>query len=143
MSQMTDVAENDFIDTYIRGQATTRPSTWTHRLYTAAPGETGGGTEASYTGYAAVTQTASLANYAGTQGAGTTTASTGTGGQTSNNNVLTFGSPSSGATQTIVAHALCSGTTPWYYGNLTTSRTISSGDVAPSLAAGAWTLTAA
>ncbi len=143
MSQMTDVAENDFIDTYARGQATTRPTSWVHRLFTAAPGETGGGTEASYTGYAAVTQTASLANYAGTQGAGTTTASTGTSGTTSNNNALTFGTPNSGTSQTVTHQAWCAGTTPWFYGALTTPRTINNGDVAPVAAAGAMQLTAA
>ena len=143
MSQMTDVAENDFIDTNIRGQTSTKPSTWNIRLYTAAPGETGGGTVASYTNYADVTQTASLANFAGTQAAGSTTASTGTGGQTSNNNVLTFGTAAGSGPQTMVAFAWCATTTPWYYGNLTTSRTINNADVAPSFAAAALTLTAA
>jgi hypothetical protein len=143
MSQMTDVMENDFIDTYIRGQTSAKPATWTIRLYTAAPGETGGGTEASYTNYAAVTQTASLANFAGTQGAGTTTASTGTGGQTSNNNVLTFGTAAGSGPQTLTHYAWCNGSTPWIHGALTTSRTINNGDVAPSFAAAALTLTAA
>ncbi|MBY0490644.1 MAG: hypothetical protein K2R93_12450 [Gemmatimonadaceae bacterium] len=142
MSQMTDVAENDFIDTYIRGQTSTKPATWSIRLYTAAPGETGGGTEASYTNYAAVTQAASLANFAGTQSAGSTTASSGTGGQTSNNNALTWGTAAGSGPQTLTNFAWCSGTTPWYYGTLTSSRTINNGDAAPTAAAGQFTLTA-
>jgi hypothetical protein len=141
MSQMTDVAENDFIDSYIRGQASTKPSTWTIRLYTAAPGETGGGTEASYTNYAAVTQAASLTNFAGTQSAGSTTASTGTGGQTSNNNVLTFGTAAGSGPQTLTHFQWCNGTTGWFYGALTASRIINNGDAAPSFAAGALTVT--
>jgi hypothetical protein len=143
MSQMTDIAENDFIDVYIRNQASGKPTSWNIRLYTAATGETGGGTVASYTNYADVSVAASLANFAGTQGAGTTTASTGTGGVTSNNNVLTFGTAAGSGPQTLTHFAWCNATTPWYYGALTTSRTINNGDVAPSFAAAALTLTAA
>jgi len=43
--------------------------------------------------YARVPVTASLANWAGTQGAGSTTASTGTSGTTSNNNTVAFAQP--------------------------------------------------
>lgn len=143
MSQATDVAENDIIDTYIRNQTSTKPTTWTFRLYTAAPGETGGGTEASYTNYAAATLAASLANFAGTQSAGSTTASSGTGGQTSNNLLLTFGTAAGSGTQTLTHLAWCSGTTPWFYGSLTNSRVINNGDAAPTAAAGACTLTVA
>lgn len=46
--------------------------------------------EVSGGSYARVTYANTLANWAGTQGAGTTVASTGTTGQTSNNNVVTF-----------------------------------------------------
>ncbi|KAA1013052.1 hypothetical protein FVF58_09690 [Paraburkholderia panacisoli] len=46
--------------------------------------------EGSATGYARVAITSSLANWAGTQGAGTTVASTGTSGQISNNNAIAF-----------------------------------------------------
>ncbi len=145
MSQMTDIAENDFIDVYIRGQTSAKPATWTIRLYTAAPGEAGGGTEASYQNYAPATQAASLANFAGTQGAGTTTASTGTGGQTSNNNVLTFGTAAgaTGTPQTLTHFQWCNNAAGWFYGTLTSSRTINNGDVAPSFAAAALTLQAA
>lgn len=143
MSALTDIAENDFVDVYLRNQASAKPTTWTIRLYTAAPGETGGGTEASYTNYAAVTQTASLANFAGTQSAGSTTASTGTGGQTSNNNLLTFGTTAGSGPQTLTHFAFCNGTTPWIYGALSASRIINNGDQAPTAAILALTITVA
>lgn len=143
MSQMCDVMENDVIDVYWRGQASGKPSTWNLHLFTAAPGETGGGTIASYTNYAAVAIAASLANMAGTQGAGTTSASSGTSGQTSNNNALTWGTPAGSGPQTLTHFAWCNGTTPWAYGTLTASRTINNGDAAPTAAAGQFTVTAA
>jgi hypothetical protein len=46
--------------------------------------------EGSATGYARIGVASSLANWAGTQGAGTVVASTGTSGQTSNNNAINF-----------------------------------------------------
>lgn len=143
MANMTDIAENDFIDTYFRNQASTKPTTWVSRLYTAAPGETGGGTEAAYTNYAAQSIVASLANFAGTQSGGSTTASTGTGGQTSNNGLLTYGTAAGSGPSTLTHHALCATTTPWYYATLTNSRVINNADAAPQAAIGAHTFTAA
>lgn len=138
MSAYTDVAENAIQDAVWRAQALGAPATWTFRLYTAAPGETGGGTEASYTGYAAATLAASLTNFAGTQSAGSTTASSGTGGTTSNNSILTFGTAATSGPQTLTHIAACNSTTPWVYGALTASRIINSGDQAPTCAAGAF-----
>lgn len=143
MSAATDVAENAIIDAVIRAQTPTFPATWTFRIYTAAPGETGGGTEASYTNYAAATLAASLANFAGTQSAGSTTASSGTGGQTSNNSLLTFGTTAGSGPQTLTHIAWCNGSTPWFYGALTNTRIINNGDAAPTAAAGSLTLTVA
>jgi hypothetical protein len=144
MSALTDLAENAVVDSLIRGQAAGFPTTWTIRLYTAAPGETGGGTEATYGGYGPATQAASLANWAGTQGGGTTVASSGTGGQTSNNNALTFGTPATtGTPQTLTHFAFCNGTTPWIVGGLSQSRIINNGDQAPTAAIGALTVTVA
>jgi hypothetical protein len=62
-------------------------------LDTVACGETGSGTEVTGGSYARVAVTSSLANWAGTQSAGSTTASSGTGGTTSNNNAITFSAP--------------------------------------------------
>lgn len=102
-----------------------------------------GGTvvEASYTGYARANSAASLANWAGTQGAGTTVASTGTGvPTTSNNGTLTFGTTNTGSTAYVWATATFDATSA---GNmlevepLTTVKTINNGDPAPTFAAGA------
>ncbi len=146
MANLTNAAENAIIDALLRGQALGAPATFHVALFTSDPGETGGGTEASYTGYARVAVTSSLANWAGTQGAGTTVASSGTGGVTSNNGVITFGAPTGGGPQTITHWGLMSastGGTMWIYGALSASRTLNNGDAAPSFAAGALQITAA
>ena len=62
-------------------------------LYTAAPSNAGGGTEVSGGSYARIAIASSLAAWAGTQSAGSTTASTGTSGVTSNNAALVFPTP--------------------------------------------------
>lgn len=99
--------------------------------------------EASYAGYARANSAASMANWAGTQGAGTTVSSTGTGvPTTSNNNILTFGTTNTGTTAYVWATASFDATTG---GNmleiepLTTVKTINNGDPAPTFAAGALT----
>ncbi len=87
----SDKYENEIgIDHAIRGQAHTAVATHYFGLSTAACDDTGAGAEPSGNGYARVSVTASLANFAGTQGPGTTTASSGNGGQTSNNGAITF-----------------------------------------------------
>lgn len=144
MSAASDYAENAVIDRVVRGQSTPAfPTTWSFDLYSAAPGETGGGTKLSYSGYAAATQTANMTNFAGTQSAGSTTASSGTGGQTSNNNLLTFGTAATSGPQTGTHMAWGDGTNMWFYGALTNARVINNGDVAPTAAAGTLTLTVA
>lgn len=143
MAGFTDTIENSLIDALFRGQTITFLTTVYVALYTAAPGEAGGGTEATYTGYARVGVVASLANWAGTQSAGSTAASSGTGGQTSNNGAITFGAPTSGP-QTVTHFSLMSASsagTMWSFGTLTSSRTLNNGDAAPSFAAGALTFT--
>ena len=147
MSQLTNFAENKVVDALLRGQALGTPATWHVALFTSATvvDETGAGTEASYTGYARVAVTASLANFAGTQSAGSTTASSGTGGQSSNNAAITFGAPTSGP-QTLRYFALMDASTGgnmWLYGQLTADRIVNNGDAAPSFAIGALTVTVA
>ena len=146
MANLTNFAENALIDALLRGQALGAPATFHVALFSSDPTETGAaGTELSYTGYARVAVTSSLANWAGTQGAGTTVASSGTGGVSSNNNAITFGAPTSGP-QTATHWALMSASTAgnmWLYGSLTTSQTITNGGSAPSFAIGALVITAA
>ncbi|HVM95564.1 MAG TPA: hypothetical protein VMT89_04205 [Candidatus Acidoferrales bacterium] len=100
-----------------------------------------GGTfpEAAYTGYARISVASSLANWAGTQGAGTTVASSGSSGTTSNNNAITFGAPTSGPTiifGVVLMDASSSGNA-WTWGSLSVSKTLNNGDAAPSFPAAA------
>jgi hypothetical protein len=84
----------------------------------------------------------SLTDWAGTQGAASTTASTGTSQTTSNNNVITFGTPTANWNQ-IGAMMLWDQTTGgnlWQTGVLTAPKTVNNGDPAPSYAAGALTI---
>ncbi|MBA4344399.1 MAG: hypothetical protein C0423_19845 [Methylibium sp.] len=99
--------------------------------------------EPSGGGYGRVAVANSLANFAGTQGAGTTTASSGTSGQTSNNVPITWPAPTadwqaSGARIVGVAEfdANVAGNA-WIWKMLAVPKTINNGDAAPSIAAGA------
>lgn len=151
MAALTDAFENKIIDFLFRGQALglanssagagSGPTNIYVGLFTTAPTDSTAGTEVSGGSYARVTVAASLANWAGTQSAGSTTASTGTGGTTSNNNAVTFPAPTANW-GTIVAAGLfdsTSGGTLLAYGALTTNKTVNNGDAAPSFAAGALT----
>lgn len=90
MTQMTNYAENKVID-FIRGQGLTLPASWYIALGSAASDSSF--TELAGTGYARVTVTRSLANFAGTQAPGTTLASNGTSHASSNNNAISWGNP--------------------------------------------------
>jgi len=109
-------------------------------LFTVAPGETGGGTEVTGGSYARVAVTCSLTNFAGTQSAGSTTASSGTGGTTSNNGAITFPTPTAnwGSVVAIGVFDLVTGGNLINYGTLTTPKTVNNGDPAPSFAAAAY-----
>lgn len=141
MSAMSDYLENKIIDWLLRGQAYTPPATAYVGLYTAAPSDAGGGTEVSGGSYARVAVSSSLANWAGTQSSGSTVASSGTNGTTSNNGAITFPAPTANW-GTVVAFGVfdaSSGGNLLFYANLSTSKTINNGDAAPSFAAGALT----
>lgn len=117
------------------------PGTLYIAAYTVAPTETGGGTEVTGGSYARVAVSASLTAWAGTQSAGSTTASSGTGGTTSNNGTITFPAPTAdwGQIVAIGIHLTPTGDTLSRYGLLTTPKTVNNGDPAPSYAAGALT----
>ena len=89
---LTDYAENKVVDALLRGQALGAPATQYIALFTTACTDAGPGTEVSTSGtaYARQSVTASLANWSGTQSAGSTVASTGSNGTTSNNVVITW-----------------------------------------------------
>ena len=152
MGSKSDFLENKLIDWFFRAQAIgitgasaaagTGPATLYVGLLTAAPSDSAAGTEVSGGSYARVAVTSGLSAWAGTQGAGTTVASTGTGGTTSNNAAITFPAPT--ANWGVVTHfAIYDAATAGnllYWAALTTSKTINNGDAAPSFAAGALTV---
>jgi hypothetical protein len=137
---MSDYLENKIIDFLFRGQTYTPPTTLYIALFTTADNDAGAArVEVSGGSYARVAVTSSLANWAGTQGAATTVASTGTTGTTSNNNAITFAAPTAnwGTVQGIgIMDALTGGNELWY-GSLATSKTVNSGDPAPTFSAAA------
>jgi hypothetical protein len=151
MSALTDAFENKLIDWKLRGQAlglngaTAAAGSGFANVYigliTAAGSDGAVGTEVSGGGYARVAVACTLANWAGTQGAGTTTVSTGSSGTTSNNNTITFPTPTGPWGQAVefgVFDSLTAGTELWR-GALGTPKTINNGDPAPYFAAGSMT----
>ena len=127
---LSDYAENHYIDHIVRGTAFTAPATVYFGLSTTACSDSSFGTEVSGGSYARVAVTANTTNFAGTQSAGSTTASSGTGGQTSNNAAINFPTPSAGwgtVTYWFIADASTSGNL-LICDDLTVSKTINSGD---------------
>jgi len=110
----TNFLETEILDHVFGGAAYTAPSTHYLALYTATPGETGGGTELSGNAYARQT-----------------IAFTTTGNTTSNSSAIEF--PTATASWGSITHvgvfdALTSGNL-MAYSALTTAKTIDSGDV--------------
>lgn len=140
MAALTDYAENKIIDALFRAQALSAPATWYVGLLTTNDNDADSAkVEVSGGSYARVAITASLANFAGTQSAGSTVASTGTSGTTSNNASITFPAPTANW-GTITGMALFDASTAgnaWVYAPLTSSKTVNNGDAAPVFAAAA------
>jgi len=137
---LTDFAENKVVDALIRAQAIGTPVTWYVALYTTCPTDSTAGTEASGGSYARVAVTAGLTQWAGTQSAGSTIASSGTNGTTSNNATITFPT-ATGTWGTINCWGLTDASTAgniWVYAAVTVPPTITSGATA-SFAAAAMT----
>jgi len=106
--------------------------------------EAGTFTEVSGGSYARASVAASLANFAGTHGAGTTVASTGTGGLSSNNGAIAWPTPTAqwhpngGAIVGIVEFDAATGGNAWTY-MLVQPKSVNNGDPAPTAAAGSLT----
>lgn len=141
MSAKTDALENLLVDHIFRAATWSKPASVNIALYTAAPGETGGGTEVSGGSYARVQHGPADADWKGTHGT-TTGASSGTSGQVSNASVITFATPSANW-GSVVAIGIFAATTLYYYGNLTTAKTVNNGDAAPTFPTDALTVTEA
>lgn len=154
MAAMSDFLENKLIDWFFRGQALgvtgasaaagTGPTNLYFALFTTAPNsETGaGGVEVSGTGYGRITVAANTTNFDNTQQLNTTAVSSGTTGTTRNNIAITFGSPTSnwGVVTSFGIYDATTGGNLLFSGNLTASKTINSGDAAPSFAINAFSL---
>lgn len=141
MAAKTNYLENKLIDQIFRGQAFSFPATLYIALFTSTPSDTGGGTEVSGGSYARVGLACSLTNWAGTQSAGSTVASNGTGGTTSNNVAITFPTPTAAwgsITHFAIFDALSAGNM-LFWGALNTPKTVNNGDPAPVFSAGALT----
>lgn len=145
---MVDGLENKIADLIFRAQTYTPPTTLCVALTTgAAPGDTATAAtmgEASYTGYARAQLNPSVSNWKGT-GSETSGASAGTTGTVKNNATLTFGTTAtSGPTVVTGACVLDSCTigsgATLFCSSLTTSKTINSGDPAPTLPVDALTI---
>lgn len=95
MSLLTNYGENALAD-FFRGQGITLPSSWYLSFLTAYSDASP--TEVSGIGLSRVAVARSLAAWAGTQGAGTTVASSGTSKQTSNNATVDMGTATGSAT---------------------------------------------
>jgi hypothetical protein len=142
MSAFSDYLENKLVDHILRNTAYTMPTTIYVGLYTAAPSDSGGGTEVQGGSYARVQVGPSTTAWTATQG-GTAGASSGTGGQTANAADITFPSPT--ANWGLVTHfglldALTTGNL-LFHAALTSSKVVNSGDAAPKFLAGALTIT--
>jgi len=118
MSSFTDYTENLVLTFLFTDGTATRPTAWYVGLFTAAPGETGGGTEVSGNAYAR-------------KATGTITVS-GTATTATNSAAIEF-APASGGDWGTITHAAIfdaeTGGNMLAYAELTTARTINDGDV--------------
>lgn len=135
----SDYLSNKLIDLWLRGQAFSWPANTYEALFTAAPGNSGGGTEVSGGSYARVGVASSTAAWSGTQSAGSTGASSGTSGETSNNAPITFPAPTAdwGTLQALGYYDASSAGNLLGWGLFDAPRSIQSGAGAPGYAAGA------
>lgn len=124
---LTDFGENKVVDALLRAQALGAPATFYIGVATDTCAEAGAGTEPSGNAYARVAVTSSLANWAGTQSAGSTVSSTGTNGTTSNNATISFPTSTGawGALQSVRWYDAPTAGNSWICINLTSSLNVS------------------
>lgn len=142
MAAMTDGMENALIDFLFRGQAFVPPTTWYFGLLTVLPTDSAAGTEVTGGSYARVALVSSLANWAGTQAAASTAASSGASGTTSNNVAVTLPAPTAGWGSVVgvgLYDAVSAGNLR-FYSALTVPKTVNNGDPAPVFPISAFTL---
>lgn len=132
MSAMTDALEVDLRAHLFRTASYTKPTGLTIHLYTAAPGETGGGTEVTGGSYASVARNPLDANW---------TAASATDGLTDNAADVVYPAPT--ANWGVITHfgIKDQAASLRIYGALGTPKTVNNGDTAPKFAAGAIDIT--
>ena len=116
MAALSDHSEALLLDWLMTNGTATRPTAWYVALYTAAPSDSGGGTEVSGNGYS--------------RQAVTFAAATSPGGTTSNTGDITF-TASGGDWGTIThigIHDASSGGNLLWHGAMTASKTVADGD---------------
>jgi hypothetical protein len=133
MSALTDYTEGQFIAHVFRTGTWSKPGNLRARLFTAAPGEAGGGTEVSGGSYVPVAHAPLDANWAAPASGD---------GHTENSGAIAFAVPS--ANWGSISHtALDDGTNMLMYGALATPKTVNNGDPAPSFPVGSFDFTIA
>lgn len=145
MAAMTNFLENKLIDHLFRNVPYTAPATLHIGLFTAMPTSDGAsaGTEVSTTGtnYARYALTSNTTNWAATDATGSTAATSGgTSGTTSNNTAITYNTPGATNWGTVVGMGIWDASTGGnllIFASLTASKTVNSGDAAPSFPAAA------
>lgn len=130
MAGKTNYLEGQLLNLIFRTQAAWKPGAVHVGLFTATPSDAGGGTEVSGGSYARVQVSQADSNWA---------APSGTPRATSNVNTITFPAPTANwgtVTHFGVFDAASAGNL-LYWAALTQSKTVNSGDAAPSFAASA------
>lgn len=130
MAALSNYFENVLIDELFRGIAYTPPASFHIGLLTAAPSDTGGGTEVSGGSYARVAVVRGTSTWTNTQNSGTG-ASSGTSGTTTNAGAITFPTPTAawGTVTHVGIYDAATGGNLLVYAPLTISKAVSSGDV--------------
>ena len=116
MAALSDYAEKLLLDWAMTTGSATRPTAWYVALYTAAPSDSGGGTEVSTGGYSRQSVTFDAASSPG--------------GTTSNNNVVSFTASGAnfGTVTHIGIHTASTGGQLLWHGAMTASKTVNDGD---------------
>lgn len=132
MSQMSDYLEGQIRGHIFRTATFAKPTGLTVHLFTAAPGETGGGTEVTGGSYAAQSLNPLDANW---------TAASATDGLTDNASAITYPAPT--ANWGVVTHVAIKDQSANFllYGALAASKTVNNGDPAPNFPIGALDVT--
>jgi hypothetical protein len=141
-AQASDYLENLVIDHLFRTRTFAKPTALYLALFTSAPSDSGGGTEVTGGSYARVNLAPLDTNWNATQG-GTSGNSSGVTGQTANAVAITYPAPTAnwGTVTHFGIFDAASGGNLLIWDALVNSRTILSGDPAPSFPIGALQVT--